>query len=280
MNLVALKSHIGKLESTVNEDWRSSLNMRKRKELEFHDVKRNQPEVEKLDRETFNKRHGNKKYYGGTGISNDYIDAWVAAHTKGKVYLDYGCGNGECAIRAAKLGAALSIGIDISPVSVENSRRFAREAGVADNIHFLQADAENTRLPDGSIDVVLCSGVLHHMDLSYVFPELRRILSPGGRIMAKEALDYNPAIKLYRRLTPEMRTEWEAGHIIDLSDVRFASRFFTLGEVRYWHITSVLYPYLKPLLPVMNALDGVLTHVPFVQLMSWMITFELIKQEV
>ena len=37
-----------------------------------------------------------------------------------------------------------------------------------------------------------------------------------------------------------MRTEWEKAHILSLKDVRFARRFFTVGEVRFWHILSIL----------------------------------------
>ena len=125
-------------------------------------------------------------------------------------------------IRAAKAGAELSLGFDISSVSVENAREASKEY---DNVRFFQADAENTQLPDNSIDRVICSGMLHHLDLSYAFPELRRILKPGGKILAVEALNYNPAIKLYRMLTPSMRTEWEKAHILSLRDITFAKDF-------------------------------------------------------
>jgi SAM-dependent methyltransferase len=147
------------------------------------------------------------------------------------------------------------------------------------NTRFVQADAENTRLPDNSFDVILCSGMLHHLDLSFAFPELRRILAPGGKILAVEALDYNPMIKLYRRLTPEMRTEWEAAHILRLSDVEFARRFFDVREMRFWHLTSIVAPHLR-FIPrsVFNAIDVTLEHIPGVRLMAWIFTFVLEKK--
>src|SRR5690606_8310294 len=95
------------------------------------------------------------------------------------------------------------------------------------------------------------------------------------KILAVEALDYNPAIKLYRALTPAMRTEWEAAHILSLKDLRFAERFFDLGEIRYWHITSIAGPHLRPLFPVFTALDRLLTRIPLVRLLAWIFTFEL-----
>ena len=44
-------------------------------------------------------------------------------------------------------------------------------------------------------------------------------------VLGVEALDYNPLIKLYRQLTPDMRTEWEKAHILSLKDLRFAQKF-------------------------------------------------------
>jgi ubiquinone/menaquinone biosynthesis C-methylase UbiE len=272
-----LKTRLAEIERISNEQWMASLEDRKKRELEFHDLHRDKSRMEAIDEDTYEKFYGNKKYYGATGLSKVYVDNWIEQNAKDKIFLDYACGNGGNAIKAAKAGARLAIGIDISSASIENARQDASVEGVTQNTCFLQADAENTLLPDESIDTLICSGVLHHMDLSRALTELRRILSPGGRILAVEALDYNPAIKLYRNLTPAMRTEWEKSHILSLADVEFAKQYFQIGEVRYWHITSILYPYVKPLLPLFNLLDSVLTRIPLVRLMAWIFTFELVK---
>jgi ubiquinone/menaquinone biosynthesis C-methylase UbiE len=204
----------------------------------------------------------------------------------GKVFLDYACGDGGRAIQAARAGAALAIGLDISDVSVRNAERAAAAAGVADRCRFVQGDCEDTGLPDECADVILCSGMLHHLDLSYSFPELRRILAPKGVILAVEALDHNPAIKLYRRLTPAMRTEWEKNHILSMRDIRFAERFFRVGEVRFWHLLSIAGAFfhgnqtlLAAYLKVADAIDNVALKFPLVRLLAWQFTFELHKKE-
>jgi ubiquinone/menaquinone biosynthesis C-methylase UbiE len=275
MTEAELRSALAEIERIPDASWMASLDDRKRKELEFHDRDRDRQKIDGMDQDTYERFYGNKKYYGATQESKDYVDNWIARHAPGKVFLDYACGNGDGAIKAAKAGAALAIGIDISSISVQNARDDARAAGVSANSYFLQSDAENTRLPTGSVDYILCRGMLHHLDLSYAFPELRRILAPGGKLLAVEALDYNPAIKLYRAMTPAMRTEWEKAHILSLKDLRFAERFFDIGDVKYWHITSILGPHVKPLLPVLSGLDGLLTRIPLVKLLAWIFTFEL-----
>jgi len=275
----ALKEHLSAMETIPDAEWMSSLDDRKRRELEFHDRDRDRSRIPQLDQDTYERFYGNKKYYQATEASKQYVDSWIAKHAAGRVFLDYACGNGDGAIKAARAGAELAIGIDISAVSVNNAKADAATAGMEGRTRFVQADAENTKLPNGSIDCILCRGMLHHLDLSYAFPELRRILAPGGRMLAVEALDYNPLIKLYRAFTPEMRTKWEAAHILSLKDIRFAKRFFAIGEVRYWHITSIAGPHIRPLLPALSMLDGVLTRIPLVQLLSWMFTFELKSKE-
>lgn len=275
MRVDDLRVQLDDIDRIGNEAWLASLDARKRAELQFHDRDRNRELMGSLDQDTYERFYGNKKYYQATGRSKAYVDDWIRTRTPGRIFLDYACGNGLNAIKAAKAGAALAVGLDISSVSVINARQDAAAAGVAGNTYFVQADAENTRLPDSSIDAIVCSGMLHHLDLASAFPELQRILAPGGVILGVEALDYNPLIKLYRQMTPDMRTEWEKAHILSLKDIRFARRFFDLGEIRYWHVASILGGKFPVLLPFLDSLDLVLTRIPGVRLMAWIFTFEL-----
>jgi SAM-dependent methyltransferase len=278
MNLQSLREHLDEIAKIPNEQWMSSLDDRKRKELEFHNRDRDRQRIERLDKDTYEKFYANRKYYQTVGRSASYVRQWIERNAPGRVFLDYACGNGFNAIAAAQCGAKLAIGLDISDISVENARKDAKAQNL-NNTYFVQADAEDTKLPDSSVDLVICSGMLHHLDLSFAFPELRRILAPGGKILAVEALDYNPAIKLYRMVTPSMRTEWEKAHILDLRDVRFAERFFDIGEIRYWHVLSYAGAYFPRLLRVFNVMDDFLTKVPGLRRMAWIFTFELLSNK-
>jgi ubiquinone/menaquinone biosynthesis C-methylase UbiE len=267
------------LDRRADEKWRASLERRKREEADFHDVSHSWESVEDPD-----KGFANKKYYSTTKLSHDYLDAWIAEHARGKVFLDYACGAGGECLKAARAGAALAVGLDISPGSVAVARRRAEQGGAA-NTFFLVGDCEDTGLPADTFDAVLCSGMLHHLDLSYAFPELRRILKPGGVVLAFEALNYNPAIKLYRRLTPHLRTSWEKDHILSMKEVRFASYFFEVRSVKFWHLCSILatplrktrlFPYA---LAAANLVDRAVLSVYPLSRLAWMFTFELVKKK-
>lgn len=270
MNIDTLTRAIDEIDRIGNQRWLSTLDDRKRKELEFHNRDRDKAFQATLAQDTYEKFYGNKKYYRATARSHQYIDAWVEQHARGKVFLDYACGNGGYAIGAAKAGAALALGFDISDVSVRNAREAAQGL---QNIRFFQADAEDTKLPDACIDTIVCSGMLHHLDLNFAFPELRRILKPGGRILAVEALDYNPAIKLYRALTPDMRTDWEKAHILSMKDIALARRYFDVEDMQFWHVVGYVGGKFPALLPLLDAADRVLESIPYVNRLAWMFTF-------
>ncbi len=287
VDVTSLRQALSEIENRFKgKDLTKILEPRKMAELEFHNRDRDTKLVESLPKDTFELLHGNKKYYNTVQMSLEYQFEWLRKNTKGKVFLDYACGNGIKAHQVAKQGAALAIGLDISDISVMNARKTAEKEGISDKCVFVQGDCENTGLPSNSIDIILCSGMLHHLDLSYAFPELRRILKPGGKILCVEALDYNPAIKAYRMLTPSMRTEWEKNHILSLKDITFAQRFFDVEEVHYWHLLSPLAAYfskqetlMKAILGVFNTLDRVLSKIPLVQLLAWQFTFVLVKRK-
>ena len=277
----SLLAHLEARQQFRSPEWLATLEVRKREEAEFHNFEREVDDPAVRDEQRLTGVHANKKFYTVTASSTTYVENWLRAHVPGKVFLDYACGNGRHAIAAARWGAALAIGLDISDVSVRNARRAAIAAAVQERCSFIQGDCEATELPDGSVDVILCSGMLHHLDLELAYPELRRILRPGGRILAVEALAHNPLIQLYRDATPHLRTDWERQHILRCSDIQLARRWFTLGETRFWHLFNLLSvpfrrtPLFTPLLRVLDRVDRVVLLLPAIGRMAWQVTFEL-----
>lgn len=259
-----------------------SLEDRKKEEIDFHNFEREQDDDAIVAQQVQENVHANKKWYRITDKSRKYVESWIERNSKEKIVLDYACGIGGNAIKAAKAGAELAIGLDISDVSVEQCKTNAENAGVTNNTRFIQGDCEATELPDDSFDTIICCGMLHHLDLEIAFTELRRILKPGGKILCVEALANNPIIQWYRNTTPNMRTEWETHHILRYSTLKYAQKWFNLGEVRYWHLTSI--PAALIPVPAMrnvfvsagDVIDSVALRIPLLQRMAWQFTFELI----
>ena len=107
-----------------------------------------------------------------------------AGFAPGERVIDIGCGGGGTTIRIARAVApgGSALGLDISPALVEESRRRAAAAGIAD-IAFTCADAAIAQ-PEGAPFDRLYSrfGSMFFGDPRAAFANLRAMLRPGGRI--------------------------------------------------------------------------------------------------
>ena len=93
--------------------------------------------------------------------------------------LDLGSGPGFLSREIARKSPGLQVcGVDLSRQMVKIARRRAR--GV-ENAEFVFGNAARLPLKDGSIDLVVSTGVFHHLKAPrLVFDECRRILKAGG----------------------------------------------------------------------------------------------------
>jgi ubiquinone/menaquinone biosynthesis C-methylase UbiE len=280
-----LLAHLEARQAFKPSTWLDQLEERKKEEINFHNFERERHDTAVMEAQKTQNVHANKKYYSVSQTSKDWVDRWLELNVRDRVFLDYACGNGVRSIQAAKAGAKLAIGLDISDVSVSNARESAVAAGVSDRCRFIQGDCESTELPDNSVDTVLCCGMLHHLDLNRAYPELHRILKPGGKLLGVEALGHNPGIQLYRNLTPHMRTEWETQHILKMRDIRCAEKYFQRGQTKFWHLavlSAVPFrgtPLFHAATAIGNGFDALLMALPGVRLLAWQVTFELIKPQ-
>ena len=79
--------------------------------------------------------------------------------------VDVGGGTGGLAVRAAGLGHDVTV-VDPSPDALAILARRAEESGVADRVRAVQGDLDTLPeiVPAGSVDAVLCHGVLEIVD--------------------------------------------------------------------------------------------------------------------
>ena len=104
----------------------------------------------------------------------------LAGDVQGRRILDAGCGSGPLAAALLSRGAKVT-GFDGSPAMIQLARRRLGE-NVALRVHDL---AQPLPYRDGAFDDVVASLVLHYLgDWRGPLAEIRRVLRPGGRIIA------------------------------------------------------------------------------------------------
>ena len=106
--------------------------------------------------------------------------------------LDVGCGRGVSALVLARERGCSVVGMDYGQQNVEEARRAAVDAGLADRVAFYSGDAEAVPFGDGTFDAVICECVLSTFtDKTTPLQEMRRVLGPGGRLgMTDVTLDH------------------------------------------------------------------------------------------
>jgi ubiquinone/menaquinone biosynthesis C-methylase UbiE len=121
---------------------------------------------------------------GGPGDAR--LAARLSGITAGDTVADIGCGPGNAARHAARLGASVT-GVDPAPVMLRLARLLTRRFPQA--VRYVQGSAEALPLPDASVSVAWSIACVHHWaDLDAGLDEARRVLKPGGRLVAVERL--------------------------------------------------------------------------------------------
>ncbi len=113
----------------------------------------------------------------------------VSGVAGGQRALDLAGGTGDLAYLLAKR-AGRSGGVvlaDINAVMLEAGRRRLADAGIAGNVHYVQADAERLPFPESSFDCVTMGfGLRNVTDMEAALGGVYRVLRPGGRALILE----------------------------------------------------------------------------------------------
>lgn len=275
----------------VKDAGKRNVEERKLEEMEFHDSLRTvhddervsdtrwSPEMEDTIRS--NPLWANMKYYAVERRSRNYVLTWFRENCRGARVLDLCCGNGGDSIFLAKECGAEVVGCDLSEVSIANCRAAALREGVEGKAVFEIEDAENLSYPDNSFDVITEYGALHHVDLPKVYAEMARVLRPGGKAICNESLGHNYAIALYRKMTPHLRTKWEADHILKKPQIELARKYFRKVKVAHFHLLTLgAVPFrsffiFNPMLTVLEHIDSILLRLPGLRWQAWQGVIEL-----
>ncbi|MBI3572132.1 MAG: class I SAM-dependent methyltransferase [Fimbriimonas ginsengisoli] len=191
--------------------------------------------------------------------------AKYARASAGGVALDLGCGVGANYDVLAPYAARV-IGVDIAPEALA----YARARGYAEA---LQAKGEHLPLQDHSVTLALCADILEHLDDTKAVPELRRVLMPGGIVVAtvpafpslwNENDDYSHHLRRYRR--GELRKLFaKSGFILRASGYWNALLFVPVWIMARFYRRRPNRPLRNNLSLVPRFLNGALTRAALVE---------------
>ena len=147
--------------------------------------------------------------------------------------LELGCGIGASLVPVAKAFPEAEIfGIDVGASMLRYAH--ARAAHMDSAVHFVQDDAEATRFPDASFDLVFSAALLHETStraISRIMAESHRLLKKGGVVIHLEVATRYDQLDLWSQIRAEVEHHynnepaWRAATSADYATLLAASGF-------------------------------------------------------
>ncbi|RUM94598.1 MAG: hypothetical protein DSZ28_02320 [Thiothrix sp.] len=121
--------------------------------------------------------------------------------------LDAGCGTCAHSIRLARRGVSV-LATDFSSSVLEMALKNLRKNGVEEKVELQREDLLSLSFKDGSIDRIVCWGVLMHIpDIATAIAELSRVLNNGGILVLSEGNRFSLDSRIMRILRKVLRRE-------------------------------------------------------------------------
>lgn len=133
----------------------------------------------------------------------------------GMTVCDMGCGNGFYSLKLAELvgkdGKVLAV--DIQPEMLRLLKARAEEQDI-DNVELILGDIDDPKLPEGKVDLILCSDVYHEFSHPVeMLAGMRKALKPEGRIALLEFRMEDPKVpikQLHKMSKKQILKEYQA----------------------------------------------------------------------
>jgi ubiquinone/menaquinone biosynthesis C-methylase UbiE len=203
--------------------------------------------------------------------------------------LDCGCGTGYISVLLAKYGMNVS-SIDISPKSIEITKKRAEVNQVSDRVEAKVMPLENLDYNDNTFDLVVGDMILHHVILEKCAKEIIRVLKPGAKAIFRETSGRNKVLMIARRLLPghfgipKYRDEIE--HPITNKDIKTLTKMtngkckciyfgFNFFKILDWYIFRSRFKSIKKILSILDKF--VYRYLPFLRKYSYYMVIELSK---
>ncbi|APW59962.1 class I SAM-dependent methyltransferase [Paludisphaera borealis] len=125
-------------------------------------------------------------------VNNRFVADFLAAHgpCRGGEILDVGTGTALIPITLARADSyARVVGFDLAPAMIERAEQNVANAGLADRIRCIQADAKSVGAAlDGiPFEAIVSNSIIHHIaDPRPVLASMVDRISPGGTLMVRD----------------------------------------------------------------------------------------------
>ncbi len=129
-------------------------------------------------------------------------------------------------------------------------------------------------------NVVVGTGILHHLNLNKSYSELSSVLHPDRHGIFLEPLGHNFFINAFRKATPQSRTIDE--HPLLMKDIELSQKYFAKTKVNYFNLLTLMAvpfrnsKYFEPLYSFLHKLDNsTITILPFLKKYFWIAVLDM-----
>ena len=218
------------------------------------------------------------KFYSiNSSIQSDYNQYIIDLGNNNKI-LDYGCGKGSWSFNHAKKRTNEIFGIDISEKAIEIATKKAVEINTKSNLEFKVMNAENLTFEDNKFDLIAGQAILHHLNLQKALGTITKKLKPNGKAIFIEPLGGNPLINLYRKLTPQIRSDDEQPFRI--KELKIFNTYFKNVNIKHYYFSAIIASLFynksnfSKILNFFERIDRFLFRIPLFRAMAWQVLIQ------
>jgi|TARA_B110000027_G_scaffold107707_1_gene114670 SAM-dependent methyltransferase len=161
-----------------------------------------------VSKKAFNFKKLFRNYFSNPSLIEMENDLNKVKNISNKKVLDFGCGYGKD-FDDLLLNDNELTGIDISELYIRHCTNYCNKNFKDKKFSFFAMDAHDLKFEDETFDLIIGRGILHHLDFNIALKGIKRVLKKDGEAYFQEPLGDNPLLKIFRIITPNLRTKDE-----------------------------------------------------------------------